>query len=334
MNVRAMRPAEMENDAAQVAAEREPAVGLRGAPRFPGCRPFKLSREEVAAWERRIEFWDAETETAWEVRENSGAHEHPSRRLPGLCAVIAGVRGSGIECFGSVSLVQRDARGERRRILEADETVYLYPSRARLPRESAVAVGEHTLPDVVLEVDNTTDVRQGKLQLYEAWGFPEVWVEVPASYTPSRPRGLVPELRIYRLAGEGFRRASTSRAFSGWRAAEIHQALNEREMSAGTSEVLTRVGRGLGERDGTEPDDTPWLRLQREEGRAEGREEGHEQGVATAVDAILAARGFRWAEVVREVRQSSGMADEEVIAALLQCEDEADFRARLHLSRR
>ena len=33
-------------------------------------------------------------------------------------------------------------------------------------------MGSDTLPDVVLEVDNTTDVRRGKLSLYESWGFP------------------------------------------------------------------------------------------------------------------------------------------------------------------
>ena len=32
---------------------------------------------------------------------------------------------------------------------------------------------------MVMVVDNTTDVRRGKLALYESWGFPELWVEVP-----------------------------------------------------------------------------------------------------------------------------------------------------------
>ncbi len=46
----------------------------------------------------------------------------------------------------------------------------------------------------MLEVDYSTDVRRGKLGLYEAWGFPEVWVEVPEAESPSRssrrPSGL------------------------------------------------------------------------------------------------------------------------------------------------
>ena len=95
------------------------------------------------------------------------------------------------------------------------------------------------------------------------------------------------------------------------------------------------MGRALGARDGTRPDDMPWLRIQREEsraeGRAEGRAQGHEQGVETAIDAILADRGFTWTETVREARGQSRAADADVIAALLHCEDETDFRARLRL---
>ena len=37
-----------------------------------------------------------------------------------------------------------------------------------------------------MAVDHTTDVHRGKLALYESWGFPEVWVEVPEA--PSRGR--------------------------------------------------------------------------------------------------------------------------------------------------
>ena len=69
-------------------------------------------------------------------------------------------------------------------------------------RSSAIAVvGRHNYPDVVLEVDHTTDVRRGKLKLYESWGFPELWVEVPEHRVASRPRGLVPGLTIHLLEG-------------------------------------------------------------------------------------------------------------------------------------
>ena len=56
-----------------------------------------------------------------------------------------------------------------------------------------IEVGMDALPDVVLvEVDNTTDVRRGKLGHYESWGFREVWVEVPDEPAPSRPAALHP----------------------------------------------------------------------------------------------------------------------------------------------
>ena len=67
-------------------------------------------------------------------------------------------------------------------------------------------------------VDNTTDVRRGKLALYESWGFPEVWVEVPEQSSPSRPAGLRPGLTIHLLEGGRFRTASSSRAFPSWTA--------------------------------------------------------------------------------------------------------------------
>ena len=69
--------------------------------------------------------------------------------------------------------------------MQADQTVYLDP-RATRPSGPAIEVGGDALPDVVLEVDNTTDVRRGKLALYESWGFPEVWVEVPDTPSPSQ----------------------------------------------------------------------------------------------------------------------------------------------------
>ena len=89
--------------------------------------------------------------------------------------MIAQTRGSPIDTFGAADLLVRDARGERQRIMQADQTVYLDP-RATRPSGPAIEVGGDALPDVVLEVDNTTDVRRGKLALCESWGFPEVWV--------------------------------------------------------------------------------------------------------------------------------------------------------------
>ena len=72
----------------------------------------------------------------------------------------------------------RDAQGEPRRIMQADQTVYLRPSRVELLGAGAMVVGEHNYPDVVLDAGRTTDVRLEKLKLCESWGFPKSWVEV------------------------------------------------------------------------------------------------------------------------------------------------------------
>ena len=302
-----------------------------GAPEFPGCRATTISREDIETWEGRIEFWDADTETAWMVREPTGAaHEQPSQRLAGLGQLIAAVRGSPIECFGTMDLLLRNDRGERWRIMQADQSVYLRPGHDRLPDPAGMVVGEHDFPDVVVEVDNTTDVRRGKLQLYEEWGFPEVWVEVPERHSPSRPSGRLPGLTIHLLDGGSYRTDTGSRAFPGWTAAEIHTAMNEPELSAATSEVLTRVGRSLGVRDGTGPDDMPWLRIQREEGRAQGRAALLE----TLMRRILASRGMPEPAFRLHDSELAGVTDEEVIDALLQCEDQSDFRRRIRELRR
>ena len=292
---------EVEADSAAAghrAARPYPVRARRREPEFPGCRPMPLKCDEVATYDGRFEFWDAATETAWVVREpTSATHEYPSQRLSALGEVIASVRGSAITCFGAMDLELRGAHGERRRILQADQSVYLYPGRSRLPDEAGMVLGEHDFPDVVVEVDHTTDVRRGKLWLYEEWGFPEVWVEVPDRRAPSRPAGRVAGLTIHLLEGGTYRTAPESRAFPGWTAEEIHTAMNEPVLSASTGEVLTRVGRALGARDGTGPDDTPWLRRQRREGREEGRAEA-----AAARQTEASAR--RAAELRAEVAES------------------------------
>ena len=266
------------------------------APEFPGCRQIPLKREALADYDGRFEYWDGDTETAWVVAEpTSATHEQPGARLAGLSHVIAGVRGSPIECYGTMDLLLRNERGEKWRIMQADQSVYLHPGRARLPTD-AMEIGWHDRPDVVLEVDHTTDVRRGKLSLYESWGFPEVWVDVPeAGYAVRRPAGLSPGLTIHLLEDSGYRTAVRSRAFPGWTAEEIHTALNEEALSEETGRILRRVGRTLGAREGTRPDDTPWLRMERQESRAEGHAEGRAEGRAQGERALLvrlAARRF------------------------------------------
>ena len=282
----------------------------RPAPEFPGCHPFTLEREDLASFDGCFEYRDGDTETAWRVSEPTGyTHERPSQRLAALVELIAQSRGSPIECCGTMDLLLRNARGEKWRIMEADQSVYLHPGRARLPAE-AMEIGMHDYPDVVLEADHTTDVRRGKLGLYEEWGFPEVWVDVPeAGYTPSRPAGLSPGLTIHVLE-DGVNRAVTeSRAFPGWTAAEIHTAMNEESLSMATSRVLRRVERALGAREGPGPGDMSWLRLERREAHAEGRVEGER-----ALLCRLAARRFE-----------AGTAER--LSALLSRIDAPDWRA-------
>ena len=306
-----------------------PGAGSRLGPppdvalRFPGCRQIPLLRDRLEDYEGRIEYWEARTETAWVVAEPvGGIHEGTSRRLPHLVERIAMVRGAPIASFGSVDLLVRDAEGKPDRMMQADETVYLHPERAFTP-EGSLIIGEHDLPDVVLEVDHTTDVRPGKLLLYEAWGFPELWVVVPpAGATRRKPAGVT----IHRMLGGLYRTQAASVAFPGWTAEEIHAGLTE-PRTAETYEVLARVGRALGARGGTGPDDDPMLRTFGERERARGLAEGRAQELAAAAAGILEARGLSVPRGLSDV--VAGVPRDTVIAAALVCADAADFRRRL-----
>ena len=332
-----------------MASTEAPPTGLReGAqsrraksPAFPGCKPVRLPRTEIERFEGRLEYWDAGTETAWICDSTTPYHERPSRLLTRLAERIAGVRGSPIESYGSMDLLLRDSDGTPRRIMQADESVYLHPGRAR-PGPAAMVVGEDDFPDVVLEVDHTTDVHRGKLDLYESWGFPEVWVEVPDTPSPSRPHRRRPGLTIHLLEHGRFRAAAESRAFPGWRAEEIHVALNEPVLSERTSAALQRVAAALGACEGTGPDDDLLLRAQRRqgfehgraEGRAEARAEGRAEGRAQMVRQILRSRGIEVSATFDTTTEAFAAASEEApLAAALGCADEADFLAALRRSR-
>ena len=282
---------------------------------FPGCRPVRITRDAIADYDGRIEYWDARTETAWVAREPTTVyHEGPGQQLSGLLTRIAAIRGAPILTLGTADLLLRDAKGERQRILQADQMVYLDPVETR-PRGAAVEVGSDHLPDVVLEVDYATDVRRGKLGLYEAWGFPEVWVEVPEGGSPRRRPGLT----IHRRSPDGYRVTPASTALPGWTAAEIHAALNEAVLSEATRGVLERVGRALGESVGTGPDDDLWLGAQRREARAEG--------VAETVLRILRNRGVAVSKHL--AARLPGNDPDALVAAAMACRDEADLLARL-----
>ena len=301
-------------------AERREARALE----YPGCRPVRITRDHIADCEDRFEYWDADTEVAMVCEPVSYYHERPAHRLARLAGLIAAARGAPIEAVGHTDLLVLNARGERRRIMQADQILFPHPART-IPQGNAIEVGTDALPEVVLEVDNTTDVRRGKLGLYEAWGFPEVWVEVPDEPAASRPAGLRSGLTIYARDGAGLHPASASRAFPGWTAAEIHCALNEPELAEETAEVLRRVGRVLGAAEGTGPDSDPFLRGLRSESRAEAQRTSALQVLESRGVAVSASLSVRLAEMAE--------VSEHFVAAALACRDQEHF-VQLLLARR
>ncbi len=192
-------------------------------------------------------------------------------------------------------------------------------------------VEDDPYPDVVLEVDSTMDVRGNRLKQYEAWGFPEVWVEVPSAYAAGRRAGMKSELRIYLLEGGRYALSEESRAFPGWRAAEVHRALNERVISEETSDILSRVGRTLGEREGTGPEDDGLLGPYGPEQRTAGVAEG----VGRMARAMLRQRGvpvppeFPEGLARRDFDALRTASEEQLLDAAPAADSVADFFARL-----
>ena len=314
-----------------VADDAEPTPNLE----FPGCDPVPLTTwEDVEAYDGRIEYWSAETGTAWVLRDAGPVHEIPPHLLNELLTRISLERGSRIRCAGAVYLMERRRDGRPRQVLVADQTIYL-DREAWTPRDPAIVKGEDPLPDVLLEVDHTTDVRRNKLPVYEAWGFPEVWVDTPDAPSPSRPRRLRPGLTIYVLDGGRFRPAGESRAFPTWTAAQIHAALNETHLGPRTLADLTRVGRRLGEREGTTPDDDPQMRRHRRQTHDAGRANGLAEGIARerALLARLAARKFDPRTAQRLAGRLAGIDDPGRLAGIgdliIDCDDGDDLLSRL-----
>ena len=296
---------------------------------FPGCESFPLPASALDRYEGRLEFWDGATETAWRVCEGASIqHEAPSRRLVQMATRVAMLRGSRIACYGSGNLLRVDAVGRKRWLMQADEVLYLRPDRIRL-QGPAIDVDADPLPDVVLEVDHTTDVRRRKLGIYKESGFPEVWVLVPWESSVRRPG-----LAIHVRRGEGYREEARSRAFPGWKAEEIHRALTESPMSAGAWRALERVALSMGAREGTKPEDDPLMRSHSAQVRAEGRAEGHREGVAqghlNAVVQVLESRGIAVTlDAVEDRELVAGVPGDALVAAALACTDAADFRRRV-----
>ena len=345
-----MRPPRQSKGVAATATERSNAGNTDGlAPRrspmarpraaeadFPGCRPVRLTAQTFATFDGRFEYWDEASETAWMVRD-SPIHEGEASSLSFLICRISVLRGMPIRCYRTMDMMRRGPDGQRE-VMQADETIYMHPGHASLPGREAMVVGENDCPDVVLEVDHTTDTRRRKLAKYAEWGFPEVWVEVPDRPAPSRPASRRSGLTIYLLEpggqGPGYVVARASRAFPSWASAEIHEAINEGALSRRTSAILERVGRTLGERDGTVPEDDPTagflMTSARAEGRVEGRAEGLIEGRATAVEEVLIARGIEVSPgFAADMAAFVGASQGALVAAALACDDENDFRRRI-----
>ena len=312
---------------------------------FPGCESFHLPASEIDSYEGRLEFWDGYTETAWKVCEGTSIqHEQPSRQLAQMAGRFAMVRGSRIACLGSGNLVRLDAAGRKRWLMQADEMLYLHPDRVRL-QGPAIDVDADPLPDVVLEVDHTTDVRRCKLGIYKESGFAETWVLVPWESSARRPG-----LMIHVRRGGEYREEAASRAFPGWRAEEIHLALTDDPMPERAWRALERTALAMGEREGTTPQHDPLMasesaRVQGKrsrpgspeghaEGHAKGHAKGHAEGLMDAVADILASREIELTlDMTKHRELCSAIPGAVVVAAALVCTSEADFRRRIREQR-
>ena len=305
---------------------------------FPGCDPASLAWEELEQFDGRIFFWDGDTDTAWTVRDGGPPHEMPVSALAEILTRISLERGSPIRNLGGVFMARFSPDGRPRRMMAADHTIYLQPTPWLVSRP-AIVVGEDLLPDVVVEVDHTTDVRRRKLALYAAWGFPEVWVDVPDAPSPSRPSTLKVGTTIHVLENGRYREVLESRAFPTWKAVSIHAMINEAHLSDATLAELARVGRVLGAREGTTPNQDPQIGAHRREAYRHGRREGQARGLAEAFTRErqllhrLALRKYdadvagRLAELLDGIAVPERLAD--VGDWIIDCDDGEDLLARL-----
>ena len=325
-------------------------------PRFPGCAPVAMTIEEFESYEGGVEYWSAESRTAWILRDGGPDHEGPGGYLAGLVTRISLERGSPIRCWGALRIATLDADGRSMESMHPDQSIYLHPG-VWTPSGASTVVGRDPRPDVVLEVDHTTDIRRNKLAVYKRWKFPEVWVETPDAPSPSRPRGVVPGVRIYVLGDDDYVEKAASAALPTWRAVDIHRALNQPVPSEGIIAHLVRVGRTLGDREGTGPMDDAQIagymrrshevgrrtglargreigrELGVEEGRAQGVEEGRAQGVAEglayAAAAILRGKGIALPGDFEQRLAGRTVAPDVLLGAAQSCSTVSEFWARL-----
>ena len=82
------------------------------------------------------------------------------------------------------------------------------------------------------------------------------------------------------------------------------------------------MGRTLGAAEGTGPEDDPFLRAERRQGRVEGRVEA----LTAAVSQVFKTRGVPVsAALPRRLAKLEGVSAEDLVRAALECRDEADF---------
>ena len=280
-----------------------------------GCRPFPLSAAELDDYDGHYEYWEAGF--AWELRDTSPKHEQPSVRLAELVGDIAKMRGTPITMFRTADLQERGIGGTRIRAAQADELIFL-DYRYAVP--DVFVVGELPLPDVVFEVDLTTDIRDRKLDVYAAWGVAELWVEVPDADLPSRRKR--PGLTIHILEDGRFRERGESAAFPTLTAAEIHVAVNEPSTSTATVDIARRVGGIMGQRTGTGPEDDPFLGIERRLSRRDER--------MSILESLLKTRGIDVTPGLHaEASRIAALPQDALLRAALESTDLDDFLSRL-----
>ena len=313
------------------------ASGSTATYALSGCRPVPLSCQEIADCEDRYEYWDADTGLAWELRDVSAKHEEPRSRLVELVMDIGKLRGRPVSMYGTTDLQERKRDGTRVQTAQADELIYLDCSNRP---DGVIVVGDFPLPNVVFEVDLTTDIRDRKLDVYASWGVPELWVEVPDASMPSKRKR--PGLTILVLQDGEYGQRTESVAFPTLSADEIHRALNEPWRSSFTVATMRRVGEAMGRLTGTGPGDDPLLGAERREGFEEGRRDAREEGRRgllrerlSTIEHILAARGIPIAgQLDDEVGRIVALPAEAIVEAAIQCGDPGDFVRRLRRNER
>ena len=75
-----------------------------------GGDPVRLPRTEIDRFEGRLEYWDAATRDRRICEPTTPYHERPSRVFTRLAELIARLRGSPTESYGSMDLLLHTIR--------------------------------------------------------------------------------------------------------------------------------------------------------------------------------------------------------------------------------